>query len=51
MAKRSLEAELDRLESLDLEGLRHVWRKRMRTEPPNVRAFSDQSASYPQELK
>jgi hypothetical protein len=33
-----LEAELDRLESLDLEGLRHVWRKRMRTEPPNVSA-------------
>ncbi len=38
MSKRSLEAELDRLESLDLEGLRHVWRKRIRTEPPSVSA-------------
>ena len=38
MAKLSLDAELDWLETLDLEGLRHVWRKRMRTEPPNVSA-------------
>lgn len=38
MARLSLDAELDRLETLDLEGLRHVWRKRMRTGPPNVSA-------------
>ena len=38
MSKLSLDAELNRLENLDLEGLRHVWRKRMRAEPPNVSA-------------
>lgn len=38
MAKVNVEAELDRLESMDLEALRHQWRVRMKSEPPKVSA-------------
>lgn len=38
MAKVNIEAELDRLESMDLEGLRHQWQVRMKSDPPRVSA-------------
>jgi hypothetical protein len=38
MAKVNIEAELEKLESMDLEALRHQWRVRMNSDPPKVSA-------------
>lgn len=38
MAKVNVEAELEKLESMDLEALRHQWRVRMKSDPPKVSA-------------
>ncbi len=38
MAKVNIEAELERLESMDLAALRHLWRARMNADPPKVSA-------------
>lgn len=38
MAKVSIETEMEKLESMDLEALRHQWLVRMKSEPPKVSA-------------
>jgi hypothetical protein len=38
MARVDLEAEIDALSSMDLEALRHLWRTRMKSDPPRVSA-------------
>jgi len=38
MAKLSIKAELEQLESMELEALRYLWRKRMTSDPPKVSA-------------
>ena len=38
MARVDLEAEIDALSSTDLGALRHLWRTRMKSDPPRVSA-------------